>query len=773
MKKVIFCYIFLVLQSIYSQSDFSNSWEDFYSYNSVKQIEKVGEIIYALTDNAVFTYNVNTKNIQKISSVNGLSGKTTSSFHYSKTFKKLIIGYQDGLIEIVNDNGSVTISSDLANFTQVGDKSINHITEIDDRILLSTSFAVIEYNIDKEEFGDTFFIGNNSSEVVINEIINFNNSIYAASENGLFVADSTNNLLVDFNNWNQLFEGRKITAISSFNNEIYLAEGRNLFKLSKNTLEFVRSFNQQIQDVHAFENNIAITLRSSVIVLDNFLNSIAEFSTNENFDFTLTTTLFENNTAYLATNEYGILTATTSNRNYQEIHPDGPLSNDLFSITSSNKNLWVVYGGYNIAFVPLNRKGIYSSFNGESWHNLLYDDTMPFRDFVDITVDPENENRIFVSSFAQTGNSNLFSGGGLLEFKNNEIASFYNSVNSPLSNFYLSQSPITTRVSGTIFDNQGNLWVTDALGANKLKKLDSKGNWTTIDLSSLQTQSSQETGMITRDNNNTIWIATRLNGVYVYNENGNRKRAFKNEQNNGNLPSLGVKAIAIDNNNRVWIGTKEGLVVYNNAFNVFNDNFLNAKPVVIEVNGIGERLLGEQVINTIAVDGADNKWFGVDNGGVLYTNPNGRTTLATFTSENSPLPSNRILKIAVNKQTGKVFFLTDKGLLAYDSGVAPFGETLKEVYAYPNPAMKYHETITITGKNNTNLPEGTNVKIIDISGNLVYETNVVEGQELQGGKIVWNKRNLAGKKVASGVYLALLSNEDASENSIAKIAIIN
>ena len=773
MKKVVFCYIFLTLQSIYSQSDFSNSWEDFYSYNSVKQIEKVDEIIYALADNAVFTYNVNTQKLQKISSVNGLSGKTTSSFHYSKTFKKLIIGYQDGLIEIVNDNGSVSISSDLANFTQVGDKSINHITEIDDRILLSTSFAVIEYNIDKEEFGDTFFIGNNSSEVVVNEIINFNNSIYAASESGLFVADSTNSLLVDFNNWNQLFKGRKITTISSFNNEIYLAEGKNLFKLSKNTLEFVKGFNQQIQDIHAFENNMSITLQSSVIVLDNFLNSIAEFSTTENFDFTLTTTLFENNTAYLATNEYGILTATTSNRNYQEIHPDGPLSNDLFSITSSNKNLWVVYGGYNIAFVPLSRKGNYSSFNGESWHNLLYDDTMPFRDFVDIAVDPENENRIFISSFAQTANGNLFSGGGLLEFKNNEITSFYNSVNSPLSNFHRSQTQITTRVSGTIFDNQGNLWVTDALGANKLKKLDSNGNWTTIDLSSLQTQTSQETGMITIDNNNSIWIATRLNGVYVYNENGNRKRAFKNEQNNGNLPSLAVRSIAIDKSNRVWIGTREGLVVYNNAFNVFNDPFLNAKPVVIEVNGIGERLLGEQVINTIAVDGADNKWFGVDNGGVLYTNPNGRNTLATFTSENSPLPSNRILKIAVNKETGKVFFLTDKGLLAYDSGVAPFGKTLNEVYAYPNPAMKYHETITITGKNNTNLPEGTNVKIIDIAGNLVYETNVVEGQELQGGKIVWNKRNLAGKKVASGVYLALLSNEDASENSITKIAIIN
>ncbi len=147
--------------------------------------------------------------------------------------------------------------------------------------------------------------------------------------------------------------------------------------------------------------------------------------------------------------------------------------------------------------------------------------------------------------------------------------------------------------------------------------------------------------------------------------------------------------------------------------------------------------------------------------------------MASFTTENSPLPSNRILKIAVNTQTGKVFFLTDKGLVAYNSNVSPFGETLGEVYAYPNPALKQHQTVTIDGRNGTNLPKGTNVKIVDITGNLVYETNVVEGQELQGGKVVWNKKNLAGKKVASGVYIVLLSNEDASQNSITKIAIVN
>ena len=111
--------------------------------------------------------------------------------------------------------------------------------------------------------------------------------------------------------------------------------------------------------------------------------------------------------------------------------------------------------------------------------------------------------------------------------------------------------------------------------------------------------------------------------------------------------------------------------------------------------------------------------------------------------------------------------------MAYNSNVAPFGDTLGAVYAYPNPALKNHEIITIDGRNGTHLPKGTNVKILDVAGNLVFETNVVEGEQLQGGKVVWNKKNLAGTKVASGVYIVLLSNSDASETSITKIAIVN
>ena len=129
MKKITLLFFLLFSFPIFGQTDYSASWEDFYSYNNVKDFVKVDAVIYALADNAVFTYNTNSQQIQKFSSIQGLSGETTSAIYYSAAFQRLVIGYQNGLIEVVDNDGSITISSDIVRFNQNGAKSINHISE--------------------------------------------------------------------------------------------------------------------------------------------------------------------------------------------------------------------------------------------------------------------------------------------------------------------------------------------------------------------------------------------------------------------------------------------------------------------------------------------------------------------------------------------------------------------------------------------------------------------------------------------------------------------
>lgn len=777
MKHLCLLYVLFFSVVFSAQTDYSDSWEDFYSYNNVKDFVKVDQVIYALVENAIFTYDTTTEEINKLSSVQGLSGETTSSIHYNATFKRVVIGYENGLIEVIDENGAITISADIVNFNQSGRKSINHIKEFNNKLYLSTPFGIVVYDIEKLEFGDTYFIGDNSSSLEVHQTELFNGFIYAATDIGVFKADISSNLLIDFNNWNQQFSGRNFSQITLFNNQLYVVEGAALYRIDGNALVKEIDFPQNIISIKSSSTYLSVVFNNFATILDLERNSVFEFSSNTEFDYTLNNVFIENDKVFLATKEFGILKVSPNlPNNYIEIHPEGPLDNDIFSITAQNNSLWVVYGGYSSAYVPIsNRKG-FSNFNGENWVNNKFSKDFPFLDLVHVTIDPNNDNKVFICSFAQTNSGNIYSGGGLLEIENNEVVNFYHSENSPIG-YSSSANPnrFTTRISGASFDSQGNLWLADALSAKKLKKLSSSGIWSSFDLSSLQTNIAEETNIVVIDRNNSIWIGTRRNGVYVYNENGDRKKALIAAPNSGNLPDVNVRTIAIDDSNRVWIGTQSGMVVYNNASGVFDNATPNANPVVIngDENGFGERLLGDQTINSIVIDGAENKWFGTDNGGAIYTNPNGQKTLANFSMKNSPLPSNKIVKIAVDRSSGKVYFATNNGMVAYNSNVSPFGAILSEVYAYPNPALKNHQTITIDGRQGTHLPKGTNVKILDVAGNLVYETNVIEGQELQGGKVVWNKKNLAGNTVASGIYIVLLSNEDASETAVTKIAIVN
>jgi hypothetical protein len=775
MKKYIFLCFLCIHPLIYAQVDYSDSWEDFYSYNNIKDFIKVDNSIYALVDNAFFTYNETTSKINKFSSIQGLSGESASSIYYNSTFNKLVIGYENGLIEVIDENESITISSDIVNFNQVGQKNINHISAFGTTLYLSTPFAIVEYNIEKLEFGDTFFIGNGSTSLMINKTLTFNGKIYAVTEDGVFNADVTSNLLIDFNNWEQQFAGRNFSDIKVFNNQLYITEGSRLYLLNNDVLTLVRDFSEIIISLNSAVSHLIITLNKKAIVLDVSQKQIVEFVINLDYDFTLTSAFFENNTVYLGTQEYGILKTSLSEVNdYEEIHPEGPLENAVFSIEVKNNNLWVVYGGYDVTHTPIQNRQGFSHFNGENWINTPFDPNFPVMDLNYISIDPNAENRVFISSYGDTRNINSVSTGGLLVVENDEIKTFYNHLNSGLEDL-VSNEPdrISIRISGSAFDRQGNLWISNAHRERELKKLSPSGIWTSYDLSAFRVIPRSGLNEIAIDNNNTVWMGTRRNGVYAFNESGNRKRALITTSNLGNLPDTDVLTVAVDNNNSIWLGTRTGMVVFRNASSVFDADVLNAQPVIIEENGVGERLLGDQRINSIVVDGADNKWFGTDNGGVLYTNPSGQRTLANFSKQNSPLPSNRILKIRVDENNGKVYFATDKGIVAYNSNVSPFGEVLADVYAYPNPALKNHQTITIDGRNGTHLPKGTNVKILDVAGNLVYETNVVEGQEVQGGKVVWNKKNLAGKSVASGIYIVLLSNDDGSETTTAKIAIVN
>lgn len=774
-KKHLLDFLFLLVaaQGLSGQTDFSTTWEDYFSYNNVKDFFISEENIYAIADNAAFIYSNRTDEIQKISSVHGLSGKETTSLYFSRELNRFVIGYQSGLIEIIDKNGKITVANDIERLDITGQKQINHISEYNGKLYLSTPFGIVVYDLINLNFGDTYYIDENSNPVFVNETLVYEETIYAVSEKGIYSADVNDPNLIDYNNWLQP-EGDLLgnfKSISILEDQIFTCSSSLLFQLiGIDELRQRRNFNETILKLRSSSNRMAVTLNKSALVLDKDLTLLYEAKETDGYDFELNNSFATDNEVYLASKTYGVLNKSFAELSYKEIHPEGPASNKVFSIEAMNNNLWVVYGGYNLSFDPLNKKLGFSHYNGSAlessaWNNVDFNEAFPAQDLVNITIDPEVENKAYLSSW----------GSGMMVVENDIPQVIWDDTNSGLEDLYQNQGPESSiRVNGAAFDNRGNFWIANAWVPQKLKKLDTGGNWSGFDLNSIITdQRALGLTELVIDKSGSIWIGSRRNGALVYNESGDRKRALVTESTKGSLPDLNVRTLAVDRNNRIWIGTQKGLVVFSDASRLFEADIYDAQPVIIEDNGIPKRLLGDQPVNSIAIDGAENKWFGTDTGGALGTNPSGSETLYNFNKDNSPLPSNSVLKIKVDDTNGKVFFATDKGIVAFNSGVAPFGESLKEVYAFPNPVKKEHETVTIDGRNGSHLPKGTNVKILDIAGRLVYETNVDIGQEIKGGKVIWNKTNLRGRSVASGVYIVLLTSPDKSETASTKIAIIN
>jgi hypothetical protein len=207
-----------------------------------------------------------------------------------------------------------------------------------------------------------------------------------------------------------------------------------------------------------------------------------------------------------------------------------------------------------------------------------------------------------------------------------------------------------------------------------------------------------------------------------------------------------------------------GPIVFNSPSKVFSDNFMGSRIKVPRNDGtqLADYLLESEKIRTICVDGGNRKWIGTESNGAYLVSDNGQETIFHFTSENSPLLSNKVLSIAIHPLTGEVFIGTDKGLVSYRSDAIEGKSTYSDVYAFPNPVRPdYEGLITITG-----LLANSTVRITDINGNSIFE-GISEG-----GQITWNGRNRLGNRLSSGVYLVYAATSDGLDGIVSKILIL-
>ena len=742
-------------------------WLDHLPYSNGVDVVENNNLIYCATEQGLFIYDNTEKTIQRLSKINGLSDVGLTCLAWSKDQQTLLIGYDNGNIDLLVGDRVINAPEILLSGNFSGLKSINAIETKGDFAYICTNFGIVEYDIRQRVVRETFIIGSEGNPVSVFDLTFSDDSIHAATVEGLLEAN-VNDQLIDFQNWNRnLGIGRPINHVTYFD-EMLVAN-----KPTPPNLDSV-FYQQGGEWVYASEllfmsNVLDLSVDKGLLLVGNGFSSVAyEPGFTVKFNMQAGSTGFdgfEGKGAAVSANlrnlwvsdGEGLYQGFLQNDGFFAVFnhkPNSPATQKVLNMYHDGERMFVGPGEINDVWAPQFNNDGFFTLTEFSWDNVP---STSFNDYKDITAlvsDPSDPSHFYASSH----------GNGILEFRNNQYQRIINSSNSVIP----SNSSGDHRIGGFSPDAEGNIWFSNSLTDSPLGVIRADGQ---IEVYSLGSAANSSTALknILYTSQDQIWIQTRTNGAVVayFDESGIlRSRRLSANEGNGNLPTETVLAFAEDLDGEIWIGTDEGMAVLFSPQNIFEPNRnYDAQIIVIDEDGDGngERVLGSERINDIEVDGSNKKWFATATQGVFYTSENAREQIFNFNTDNSPLPSNNVLDIEIDGVTGMVYFGTDQGIVSFQGQATEGAEVHRVVFAYPNPVTPdYDGPILIRG-----LVTNAQVKITDIEGNIIFETIA------EGGQAVWNGRNFDGRKASSGVYLAYITNDDGTQTAITKILIQN
>jgi ligand-binding sensor domain-containing protein len=727
------------------------AWRDHLSWNTAETVILAGDKVYSSNGVGLCVYKLSTKNLEKLTKINGLSDVGITALQYAESAKMVIVGYANGNIDLISEKGLYNLPEIKRNGI-FSNKRINHIYVFGQQAYLSCAFGIVALDLPSLQIKDTYIIGDGGAPVAVNALTVCNGLFYAATAVGIKKADSQSRLLTDFASWEKELNipnpDRAFEQVVSAGNSLYIADAEskvyqyanNVFKESIFPFDF-----HKLYRINCSNDLLCLVTDEGIYTCKLGLHTLQQtIATLNQRKIAARDVLITPSGAYwIADNQQGLVQWLSANEMYPCLL-NGPSSNHTAVLRYSADRILAVSGGVGDDGKSLNRQGEIHTFYANQWGSMHPDGLY---DFTDVAIAADNAEKYYVSSW----------GGGVYVFENGAFTHQFTPYNSALA------GDAAVYCGGLLVDADNRLWVSNGYRAAWLAGT----QWT---LSDWQTNALM--GRFVEDTHQQIWATLHNNGLWVFDKaataQGQSEKTVRFAPYNytGTTPVYQTRQVATTPDGVVWVGTAQGPVYYGNAATILDG--VDTKGYHPNRTGTDEpshlyALLGSENILSVAIDGAYRKWFGTENGGVFLIDEDNMSEVRHFTADNSPLFSNKILDMAINDKTGEVFFATEYGIVSYRSDAVSSGNDFGNVYVFPNPVRPdYHGEITVTG-----LIKDADVKITDVAGNLVHQTRTL------GGQAVWNGCNQKGKRVASGVYLVFCTNSDGSKTHITKLLFIN
>lgn len=747
-------------------------WSSLLAIHVTEDVVETPNKVFALADGVLYSIEKeDPSNVVVYDRVNGLSEMSISRIAYAEELKALILYYESGNIDVLEAGGGVTNISALKDNVDLVDKTLNRLLIDGGRAYLAGGFGLSVLDIAKGRILATYAKGSN-----VTDVTKLSDGRLLMLNKGSFWVGSETDNLQDPSAWsswplNMNIPLDKIVDFGSVGSDVYfLFDNGAVGVVSMDSLTAESFFTAEVSA------RLVVTSRGLFICAPSKLYMIEAGRKKTVFSVPNTLAvgaMADSQTAYLAMGEEGLASLPLSDGGAAEslsVDFDGPGDNDFYEMLAQNGRLYTVSGmwGLNLMYHP----GMVKLYDGKRWTNLDkkkvetdLEQNGVFNDAVDIAVSPGNPDHFFVGTW----------GRGLFEFADGKALARYTAGNTVIAEC----NPGDARVKSIAFDRNGHLWGT--LGSVEknifMYEPDTK-IWHSFTYPEVTGTASFGNMVILSNGDKWVNILHRSGGstrkgVLIFNDEGTPDVATDDkyryvEQFVSRLGApIGHKtiyAMAVDKNGAIWMGSDIGIFAVYNAGGALASSGI---PVAVRPVG-GEEpnlyyILDKVTVTDIVVDKLNHKWVATLGSGLYLLSEDCSEVLAHYSVDNSPLLSDNISSLALNEDDGLLYIGTAEGLMSFQTG-AGMGDVanLDGIYVYPNPLRpEYPDGITISG-----LQAGCNVKITDITGRLLFETESVTTE------VKWNARGADGNRVASGVYAVAAYDPISKKSKLVRFAVI-
>ncbi len=695
-------------------------WRTHFDNHSFHQVVK-GNDIYAAGPYQVFR--LQGDKMYSIDKSNGLSDIGIQRIAWDQAEQQLVVIYNTSNIDIIREEQVFNLNA-IEQSTLYTDRTINSFRIYDKWGFAATNFGIVVVDLVQHEIKNTWFPNNNQQSTKTFDLVIAHDSLFALTNNGLWAA-AIKLSTPSVGKWATInaYNNYSLTNITQSKGLIYVGNENLIFQYP-NTLPIYQNSNATISSIDTSVNQLFAGIRfpnqkGQLLQINNNSHSII---VDSNVLSSPKQTIFIGNEYWIADSIKGLLHKNNNSAEWISIRGMKASFNGNGAI--NEKALLAPYGNTSIGFANLDESG---------WNHTTTIGGSPIPNVHSAAIDNLDGSYWFT-------NNNSF-----IHLVNNKIE-----VIRP-NNFVGDFKQLQIDPANTIWAIQ------DQQGIVKYKN----ENWKSIPLPIGFAKNGLD--RFTVNNQGQVWIiAPNRSGIYVYQSNtyfsNEIWKQFETNSTNGNLPSTNVTSIANDLKGSVWVGTDNGIGIFNCGD--IASTPCNAYLPIVNNNGFNGYLFQKETVNCISVDGANRKWIGTNNGAWLLSE-DGLTIINHFTKSNSPLPSDTILQILIQPNTGEVFINTNKQMVSYRGTATTGKEVQNTIQIFPNPvSSNFNGSVAIRG-----LVDNAIVKITDLSGKILYQTNAL------GGQALWNVRNVDGHKLATGIYLVFVRDLTGNEHSVGKIVI--